>query len=192
MATDSNIILENFSFQGTGCRNESASDGNSSYQYSDGQHLSDDHIVCDDGTYTSTGNYKLTFSDLARSFDPETPVYISLSYLDQKGKISRPVSCEWTNNSKAPRFTNTGDATWIEGSFDSSFWAGLMKLSNYPQGAQIDDINVQLQDDWAGVDSGSIDIEIAGNTLDASKTSLVPTSITINDTTKASNYTQVG
>jgi hypothetical protein len=31
-----------------------------------------------------------------------------------------------------------------------------MVLSNYPNGAQILPINIQLQDDWAGVDTGSI------------------------------------
>jgi len=190
-AADSNIILENFGFQGTGCRNESASNGNSSYQYSDGQHLSDNNLVCDDGTYTSTGNYKLNFSDLTRSFDPETSVYISLSYLDQKGKTSRPISCERINHSKAPRFTNTGDSTWIPGSFDSSFWASLMNLSNYPQGVQIDDVDIQLQDDRAGVDTGSIDIEIAGYSLDSAKTNIEIKTISINDTTNTDNYTQI-
>jgi len=31
-----------------------------------------------------------------------------------------------------------------------------MRLSNYPFGAQILPINIQLHDDWAGVDTGTI------------------------------------
>ncbi len=118
--------------------------------------------VCNSWNPVSTGNYELIFSDDSRSYDPEDPIYVTIKYKDNKWKDWRPVSCTW-GVEKTPRFVWTGDivSNW---EFQTYFDL-LMQLSNHPNWAQINPIDIQLQDDWAGVDTGEIAWLISGSEL---------------------------
>ena len=176
-----NLALNDYSFTGSGCRNEAASRGNTSSMYP-GNGTTE---VCDDGTRASTGNYNIVFTDTARTYDPEDPLYVTISYKDLKGKEWRPVTCSrWAE--KAPRFVWSGFFL-LSWDFLAKF-SDLMVLSNYPYGALIKNIVLQLQDEWAGVDTSTIAWSINGNTLDTLTTI---TGVTIDLAYNSNIYTQV-
>lgn len=154
----SNVDLLNFSFNNTWCRNDTLSNGNTASAYP-GNGTTD---VCNTSNYLSTGNYRLVFGDLARTYDPETRLDVSIIYKDKVNKNSWPVSCGWWV-AKAPRFVWTW---WYLSNF-LIYFSPLVQLSNYPNGAQILPIDIQLQDDWAWVDTGAIFWSISGQKLTA-------------------------
>jgi len=193
---DSELTITNFSFQSTWCRDDTnypnSPYGNTNFQYSDGEHLTNNDIVCDTWSYNSTWNYKLIFSDPITTYSPETQIQISIKYKDKKWKTWRPVSCNWITN-KQPRYTNTWDATRNSGFFDNSFRSNLMQLSNYPQWAHITWLLLQLQDDRSWVDSWSVNMAITGKTLNPTKTNIIQKEITtkLSSALDSSNYTQL-
>jgi len=169
--SDNNISLTNFSFTGNGCRVDwtSISACTPSTQGNCGNTSSSSPgnwstEICDDATKQSTWNYVIVFNDINRIYDPEDGVAVSIVYQDLKNKQWRPVYCDWWV-SKAPRFVRTNFVTGTTQFLN--LFNNLFVLSNYPNGAQILPINIQLQDDWAGIDTGAITWFIGWNTLNA-------------------------
>ena len=180
-----NLSLNNYSSIGTWCRTDVGTfwvspRGNSAQNFP-----GDGTVVCDDGTKASTGNYTLTFSDTSRSYDPESPLSVSIVYQDNVGKQWRPVSCNRSVR-KAPRFVWTGGL--LTNTLFSWAFANLITLSNYPNGAQISPINIQLQDDRYGANTGSISWIISGSTLNSPTTIA---GVNINLAYNTNVYTQV-
>ena len=160
------LALSIYSSTGTGCRTDAGTYGVSPWGNSVLTYPGDWTVVCDDWTKASTGNYNVVLSDTSRSYDPEDPLYVTINYKDLKGKQWRPVTCSWWAE-KAPRFVWSG--FFVLSDFLAKF-SELMVLSNYPYGALVKNIALQLQDDWAGVDIATIVWSLHGNTLDTPTT----------------------
>jgi len=186
------VSLTNFSFAGSGCRVDTATStsactmttpgscGNTSSVYP-GNWTTE---VCNAGSISSTWNYRLVFTDTSKVYDPENGVAASIVYQDLKGKWWWPVACDrWVR--KAPRFIWTG--LIVDSTQFSSLFNNLFVLSNYPNGAHISPINIQLQDDRQGVNTGTIVWSITGSTLD---TSITITGVNIDLAYTPSVYTQ--
>ena len=140
--------------------------------------------VCDDGSKQSTGNYRIVFNDTTKKYNPETKIYVSIVYADNAGKQWRPVACNrWVK--KKPRFV------WFNNILDmiNSLLGDKVVLSNYPQGWQVQPITIQLQDDWAGVATGSIIGSVNWQTLNAGLDDI--SGVNINLAYDSTLYTQV-
>lgn len=157
-----NLTLSQYTVTGTWCR----TDAWIFWEYPWGNtgltHPGNLSVVCDDGNYASTGNYSLVFSDPGRTYDPEDPLTVSITYKDLKGKQWRPVNCSWWVEI-APIFVWTGGL--LTNTLFSGAFANLIQLHNYPTPNELSPLNIQLQDDWAGVDTGTIAWLISGQTL---------------------------
>lgn len=166
-----NLSLSGFGFTGSWCRIDITTDTSACTAVASGSCGNTNNTypgngtgeVCNTGSIASTWNYRFVFSDIARTYDPENGVAVSIVYQDLKGKQWRPVYCDWWVK-KAPRFVWTG--LIVDSNQFSNLFSGLIVLSNYPNGAQILPINIQLQDDWQGVNVSTISWSIAGKTLD--------------------------
>lgn len=113
----------------------------------------------------STGNYTVQINNTT-IFDPEDPIEFSITYADRKGKTGTPLLCNYFD-----------DALPIIDFFSPSMFANLMQLSNYPFGAKISPFNLYLLDDWAGVDSGTVQFSITGHTLNPTFDNILPVNI---------------
>jgi len=140
--------------------------------------------VCDDGNKQSTGNYRIVFNDTTKKYNPETPIYVSIVYTDNVGKQWRPVACNrWVK--KKPRLI------WFNNilAMIDSLLGEKVVLSNYPQWGQVQPINIQLQDDWAWVATGSIIGALNWQTLNAGLDNI--SGVNINLAYDSALYTQV-
>lgn len=180
ISDNSNLFLDNFSFNNTWCRNDTLPNWNTANTYP-GNGSTD---VCNTSSYTSTWNYRLVFTDLMRTYDTETRLDVSILYKDKANKNGYDVNCGWWV-SKEPRFVWTG---WHLSDF-LNYFSPLVQLSNYPNWAKISPINIQLQDDWAWVDIDNIVWWISAQKLTVGLDNIDP--ISVNLAYNSNIYTQI-
>lgn len=121
---------------------------------------------------TSTGNYQVTIAN-DTVFDAEDNVAITINFADNSGKTGNTVTCG-TGHEANPIFSDF--ASNASGAVTT--FTGQMNLSNHPQGAQINNFYLQAQDDWAGIDSGTLTYSIAGQELNGTFDDVVVANVT--------------
>ena len=122
-------------------------------------------------------NYKVRINN-DDVFAPETPIAISISYSDlrQPARTGFVMNCSFAGDAEGP--TNTGS------------WTQVLERSR--SGGQLEPFDIKLEDNRAGIDTGSIELVITGRKANGNTVSPVNVRITsggVSTTEGSSNKT---